>query len=46
VFKNDFEKGKFTLSLDILNFLGDWWIKHIKETDKKYSVFFVQKGLK
>jgi hemerythrin len=45
-FKNDFENNKIGLSLQIMNFLSDWLKKHILETDKKYSDFFISKGLK
>jgi len=45
-FKEGFETGKVTLTIDVMNFLSDWLFKHIKITDKKYSKFFNEKGLK
>lgn len=44
-FKSDFDKGKMMLSMDIMDFLKDWLINHIKKTDMAYSDFFVEKGL-
>lgn len=41
-----FDRGTMTLSIDLMNFLGDWLKKHINGTDKKYSAFFNEKGLK
>ncbi len=44
--KKSFDKGSLMLSIDIMNFLKDWLINHIQGTDKKYSSFFNEKGLK
>lgn len=35
-----------TLSMDVLNFLSDWLVKHIMGSDRKYTPFFNGKGLK
>lgn len=45
-FKDGFEKGSLSLSIEVINFLSDWIQNHIKGTDKKYSPFFNEKGLK
>jgi hemerythrin len=44
-FKNDFEHGRLTVTIETLHFLRDWLQGHIKGTDKKYSSFFNEKGL-
>ena len=45
-FQSGFEKGKLSLSVEIMNFLSDWLRKHIKGSDKQYTQFFNEKGLK
>jgi hemerythrin len=45
-FKDGFEKGRLSVTIDLMNFLSDWLKNHIKGTDKKYSAFFNEKGLK
>jgi len=44
--KNGFANGKLALSIDVMDFLGKWLKDHIMGTDKKYSKFFNEKGLK
>lgn len=45
-FKDGFDKGKLSITIELMNFLSDWLKNHIKGTDKKYSAFFSSKGLK
>lgn len=45
-FRKDFESGRESITLDIMNFLSNWITTHIKGTDKKYTRFFQEKGLK
>lgn len=35
-----------TLSIDVLNFLKNWLVKHIQGTDKKYGPFLTEHGVK
>jgi len=44
--KQKFEKGQISLSIEIMTFLKDWLQKHILGTDKKYTNFFNENGLK
>jgi len=38
--QEDIEKGKANLSIEIIDFLKDWLIKHIMGTDKKYGEMY------
>jgi hemerythrin len=44
-FKDKYQNGKLTLSIDLMDFLSDWLRSHIQTIDKKYGPFFNQKGL-
>lgn len=44
--KQDAEKGKHGLSIEVMLFLKDWLLNHIKGSDKQYSSFFNAHGLK
>jgi len=41
----DFDSGKGSVSVDLLNFLKDWLVGHIGNSDKKYSQFLNSKGV-
>lgn len=45
-FKKEYEKNKSALTFTIINFLRDWLKNHILISDKKYSDFFAQNGIK
>lgn len=45
-FEAEIAKGNITITLNVANFLKDWLINHIQITDKKYSSFFKEKGVK
>ncbi len=45
-FKQQFLTKKTNLSFAIVNFLKEWLLHHIAESDKKFSECFVQNGLK
>lgn len=44
-FQTQFDSGEKDISLELMEFLKDWLIKHIKGTDKKYSSFLLSKGV-
>ncbi|MCG2732853.1 MAG: bacteriohemerythrin [Pseudodesulfovibrio aespoeensis] len=37
--------GKAAVTMEVMNFLKDWLVKHIKGVDKKYSGFFNDRGV-
>lgn len=45
-FKSDFDKGKVILSNDILQFLKNWLQNHIIGSDKHYTKFLNDKGIR
>ena len=45
-FRDDYEKGRLGLSVEVMYFLRDWLKDHIQGVDKKYSAFFNANGLK
>ncbi len=44
-FSKQVSMGKATISTDIINFLKNWVVNHIKRTDKLYSGFLNKNGL-
>jgi hemerythrin len=44
-FAQDFARGRVSLSLEMMGFLKDWLVEHIKGADKKYGPFLNKKGV-
>jgi hemerythrin-like metal-binding protein len=44
-FQDQFEKGEKDVSLELMEFLKDWLLNHIKKTDRQYSSFLLSKGV-
>ncbi len=44
--QQQFEQGKATITLDVMEFLQQWLDKHILGTDKKYGPFLNGKGVR
>jgi hemerythrin-like metal-binding protein len=45
-FMDEFEQGNLDISTDMMKFLSDWLITHIKGSDRKYAPFLIAKGVK
>jgi hemerythrin-like metal-binding protein len=43
-FKNQFELGRATVSMDLMRFLSDWLVNHIKGVDRKYLPAIIGQG--
>lgn len=37
---------KASTSLELLGFMGEWWVHHIRETDMQYRSFLVERDVK
>lgn len=44
-FSDDFNNGSVTISYDVMNFLRDWLINHIQESDKQFGAHFLDKNI-
>jgi len=40
------KNGKMVVSIEVTNYIKDWVSKHIMGTDKKYSKYLIDKGVK
>ena len=45
LFKKELLDGKSTVPMDVFNFLKDWLMDHILNSDKKYSKYLNSKGV-
>ncbi|MGE5604767.1 MAG: bacteriohemerythrin [Bacteroidota bacterium] len=45
-FNRGFNLDQDTLTEEMLNFLKNWLLKHIMETDKRYSPFLIERGVR
>ncbi len=45
-FKKKYENGSLLISIEVFQFLQDWLKEHILGTDKQYSPFLREKGVK
>ena len=45
-FENDFKAGRKNLSNDVISFLANWLINHIKVSDRSYVTYLNERGVK
>jgi hemerythrin len=44
-FRDNFESGRLGVSIELMKFLKDWLLNHIKGTDMQYVPFLIGKGM-
>ena len=44
-FRDDFDHGGGASSVAVLEFLKDWLVRHIRQTDRKYSAHLNENGI-
>ena len=42
---DNFKCGKYLITVEIMQFLKEWLITHIRGTDQKYAPFLISKGV-
>jgi len=45
-FMDEFEQGNLDVSTDMMQFLSDWLVAHIKGSDRRYAPFLIAQGVK
>ncbi len=45
-FYNDYKGGKISVTYDVINFLRDWILQHIKKSDKNYMQCMKDAGIR
>ena len=45
-FERQYQSNPLVLSLEVMNFLKEWWTGHILGEDQKYSAFLNEKGVR
>ncbi len=45
-FYNNYQKGKASISIDLMSFLSKWLVDHIMGEDQKYSDFLKNNGVR
>ena len=45
-FQKEYQAGRTSISIDVMDFLKDWLLNHIAISDKKYTQFFNEKGIR
>ncbi|WP_027186059.1 bacteriohemerythrin [Desulfovibrio inopinatus] len=44
-FEMEFEQGRTLLSMELVQFLRNWYLSHVKGVDQQYANFFKEKGI-
>ena len=44
-FKKGFDEGRLMLTLDVMDFLGDWLVDHIRGRDASYAPYLHREGI-
>jgi hemerythrin len=45
-FEDDYRNGRLGLSIDMMKFLSDWLLKHIKGSDMRYAPYLIERGVR